>query len=133
MEPDPRGGGWRVVQAGPRKGAVTALHAGEFLPNPSVQSSVADLTHVSEEKPFIHAVSQYLPACAPGRGEQDTSFLLSSSSYETVGNIDEQLTLIHCDMVLQTFPNIMLFQRSEYLCFFSWVPLPSIKEPGKLD
>lgn len=81
MDSDPRGAGWRVVQAGPHKGVVTALHAREsdpqrqskeFLPDPLVQSSVADLAHVSEEKPFIHAVSRYLPTCAPGKGEQDT-------------------------------------------------------------
>lgn len=81
MDSDPRGAGWRVVQAGPQKGAVTALHAREsdtqrqskeFLPDPLVQSFVADLAHVSEEKPFIHAVSRYLPTCAPGKDEQDT-------------------------------------------------------------
>ena len=78
-ESDPRGAGWRVMQAGPHKGAVTALHARESDPQPhspsssfvipSVQSSVANLTHMSEEKPFIRAVSRCLPTCSPGKGE----------------------------------------------------------------
>ena len=39
VEPDLRGGVWLVVQAGPRKGAVTALHARESDPQPHSRRS----------------------------------------------------------------------------------------------